>query len=545
MATKRGPTTSVDLRRQRRRVWIGTTLLGTAASGIAIHFYSRFEWPWLALGWLALVPWLAAVDHLASWRAALAAGYLMSCAFAWALFPWFPALLSDYGGYSPVMAMSVFLIAAPLLQPQFVFFALARHAARGVPPGWLLRAVAGAGVYVGAEWLLFKTMGDTLGHAQFGASWIRQSAEIFGAHGITWAMILFNEGALAAVRAVAGGREVRARLLAAAAFCLALLAALNAYGALRVAQIDAEPAGVPLRVVALQANIGHYDRLREEVGTYEAVRRVLDAHFSMSDEALRQSPADLVLWPETVYPTTFGSPLSDDGAAFDRTIGAFVRDQQVPLIFGAFDRDAAGQYNAAILLEPDGTGVSFEVYRKMRLFPLTEYLPSFLERPWVRRLLPWAGTWLPGTEIGLFTLRYGPETTVATPLICYDAIDPRIAIEAVRRGAELLVTMSNDSWFPYAGVRELILVVSAFRSIETRRPQVRATPTGISAVIDATGRLVQVVEADRRGTLVADIAPRRGAATPMVRWGEWFPPAALIVGVLAIARSRQLAKRRG
>ena len=70
----------------------------------------------------------------------------------------------------------------------------------------------------------------------------------------------------------------------------------------------------------VQADISHYDRLRAEVGTFQAVRTIVDAHFALSAEALRRADLDFLVWPETVYPTTFGAPKSEDGAAFDRAV---------------------------------------------------------------------------------------------------------------------------------------------------------------------------------------------------------------------------------
>ena len=82
------------------------------------------------------------------------------------------------------------------------------------------------------------------------------------------------------------------------------------------------------------------------------------------------------------------------------------------------------------------------------LFPLTEYVPEVMDTPWVRGLLPWLGTWKrgPGPQALDFPLRGGRVLKVA-PLICYEAIFPGYVAEAVRKGAELIVTISNDSWF--------------------------------------------------------------------------------------------------
>ena len=230
-----------------------------------------------------------------------------------------------------------------------------------------------------------------------------------------------------------------------------------------------------------------------ELGTFEAVRRILDAHFALSNKALARATLDFLVWPETVYPTTFGSPKSEAGAAFDREIAGFVTSTGVPLVFGAYDAEAGDEFNAAIFLQPaKDNSVTFDAYRKASLFPLTERVPALFESDLIRSWLPWLGTWKPGkgpTVLPL-TLR-GGRTVLVAPLICYDAVDPALAAAAVRRGAELIVTLSNDFWFRYGPAPHAHLVSAAFRSIETRRPQLRATNTGISGVITATGEIPQ------------------------------------------------------
>src|SRR5262249_6839897 len=163
------------------------------------------------------------------------------------------------------------------------------------------------------------------------------------------------------------------------------------------------------------------------------------------DELLAQRSIDVLVWPETVYPTTFGSPKSPDGAAFDREIERFVVHAGVPLVFGAYDADGADEFNAAFVVHPGSADRA--VYRKASLCPLTEHVPPFLESGVVRRWLPWLGTWKPGTGPRVLDVRLRDGRTLrVAPLICYDALDPRLAVGAVRAGAELIVTLSNDSW---------------------------------------------------------------------------------------------------
>jgi apolipoprotein N-acyltransferase len=230
-----------------------------------------------------------------------------------------------------------------------------------------------------------------------------------------------------------------------------------------------------------------------------------------------------------VYPTTFGSPKSEDGAAFDREIAGFAAATGVPLVFGAYDAEAGTEYNAAILLEPDGPGrVRFASYRKAALFPFTERIPAWLDSGWLRAALPWAGTGSPGDGDKVLPLGLGGRSVRVAPLICYDALDPALARAAFAAGAELLVTLSNDSWFAHGAGPRLHLAMAVFRSIETRRAQLRATPTGVSAVVLPTGEVVAALEVGARDVLVARVPLLGGPAGPFARFGDRLGPLALL-----------------
>jgi apolipoprotein N-acyltransferase len=285
----------------------------------------------------------------------------------------------------------------------------------------------------------------------------------------------------------------------------------------------------------VQSNIVDYERLRREKGAGTVVREVLDTHYAMSYDAVERQKAQALLWSETVYPTTFGQPKSEASAELDREILGIVNAAGVPLVFGTYDRDrdrdrdrdpdgAGGEYNAAAFVAP-GMGL-VGVYRKTRLFPFTKALPAWLDgplQPLVRRWLPWAGTWRPGTGARVFPLRLadGREIPVL-PLLCQDDVDTGLAIDGARLGARVILTMSNDSWFTeHAQGAQLHLAVAAFCSIETRLPQFRVTSNGYSAVIDARGEVLAGTRHGERTLVVGELPVRDPSRTLIVAWGDW------------------------
>ncbi|MBL8245479.1 MAG: apolipoprotein N-acyltransferase, partial [Rhodanobacteraceae bacterium] len=515
---------------------------GIAASGVLLGLYAQggLAWP---LGFLALLPWLLALERTRTALGALASGWLMTVAFVAAVLPWFGAAVGHYTGIGTLPALLVLLLLAPLLQPQLLVFALVRHGVNR-RHGRALAALAGASAWVGCEWLLPKLLGDTLGHGLAPAVWLRQVADLGGAALLTLLLLLVNEAlALAATRWRAGWRGWLGPLAIAAA----LPACMAGYGLWRLAALDAYLAAPApeLRIGMIQSGIVDYERRRQEVGAYAVVREVLDTHFGLSRAAIEHHGVDALLWSETVYPTPFGHPRSEDGAALDREIVDFVSTAGVPLVFGTYDVDGAGEYNAAAFVEPQSGLLGY--YRKTHPFPLTEYVPGWLDSAWLRRLLPWAGSWQPGNGARVFPLRAadGRELNVL-PLICLDDVRPQLAIDGARLGAQAIVGLSNDSWFSTQPIgARLHLAVAAFRSVETRLPQLRVTSNGLTAFVDPSGEVLVSTAMGDQAVLAGAVPVRDPPPTLMLRWGDWVGRAGLVLlALLALAAIRRAIRAR-
>ncbi len=494
------------------------------------------------LGFVALVPWLLLLDTQRGWLRALLQGWAMALAFTLAAFAWFGTAIGSYSQAGAGVGLAVLLLAAPLFQPQFIAFALVRHAAsRG--HGRLLAALAAASAWVATEWLFPKTLGDTLGYGLYPSTLLRQAADVGGTAGLTFLLLLANEGVAAALARRAQGVRAVAKPLVLTALLPALLAAYG-YAVLftdvfkpapaETAEARSTTADKPLRMGLVQSNIIGYDQLRKEKGAEAVLHDILDTHFAMTYAAVEKQKADAVLWSETVYPLTFGHPKTEAAREFDSAIIEVVNAAKVPFIFGTYDVDAEGEYNAAAFVTPGRGLLGF--YRKTRLFPFTESVPAWLDNATVRGWLPWLGTWRPGNGARVFPL-YVPDgrEIPVLPLICLDDVDTSLAIEGARQGARAIVTMSNDSWFTDAPLgAEMHRAAAAFRSIETRLPQFRVTNNGYSAIFDAQGRVLADSRMGERTLLVGDVPVGAPHVTLMVAWGDWVGAVASVFLVLLL-----------
>lgn len=495
--------------------WLRSGLGHWVLSGVLLALYAQGPGLW-GLGPVALLPWLIHLNHATSLRRALLQGWLFSVLLCAACLSWFGVAIGHYTSWGSAGGFVALLLAAPLLQQQALVFALVRYGVRQ-RHGATLGAWAGAAAWVATEWAWPKLLGDTLGHGLAPALLLRQAADLGGAAGLTLMLLLSNE----ALAAAWGQRKAAAaRWLKPLGWATLGPAVLSAYGAV-VLMTWAPPPGPPLRMALVQTNITDYEGLREQHGSYAVVRQVLETHFAMSYDAVEHQGAQAVLWTETAYPTTLGQAKSEVGAELDQEILATIQAAGVPFVLGTYERDAQGEYNAAAFVNPDTGLLGF--YRKTRLFFLTETVPAWADGTLLKSALPWAGHWQAGNGARVFPLRLkdGREVPVL-PLICLDDVDTGMALQGARQGAQALLTLSNDSWFRGApqGAR-LHQAVALFRSIETRLPQFRVTPSGYSAVIDPLGRVVASAGFGERALVVGEVAVGPAPLTLMLAWGDW------------------------
>jgi apolipoprotein N-acyltransferase len=141
-------------------------------------------------------------------------------------------------------------------------------------------------------------------------------------------------------------------------------------------------------------------------------------------------------------------------------------------------------YNAALLFEK---GQNTAVYRKLHLVPLTEYFPYKKQFPSIYKWLENADThfWEKGDEQTVFK---GQGFTFSAP-ICFEDTFGYLSRNFVRRGADILVNLSNDAWSKSLPAQYQHLTMAVFRAVENYRPMVRSTSTGQTCAIDPNGRI--------------------------------------------------------
>lgn len=543
------------------RPWAPRAL--TLLSGLLI-VASFPPWNLSFLIWVALVPWLLALRSSRGWRPALIQGLWLGVTMCLLGFSWVVYVLHQFGGLPWPVAFVGWLLFSVGGQPQFVIYAALRARLKdfGTPArgaGLALFSLTSALAYAGLDWALPKLFVDTLGHSLFNAPVLRQAADLGTATLLTALIYLVNETLAEGIARVRERKEPSlwpsiSAMAPLAALTTALFAATWLYGSSRLAEIRGFQQKPLLFVqgAAVQGNIGDFDKIASERGVRGAAEKVLGTYLGMSEQALSLGDKpDFLVWPETAYPSTFRTPHTSSELERDQKVEAFVRGARVPLLFGGYDRFEKKDYNALFLLSPiadrglAGTA-DLQIYRKNVLLLFGEYIPGSEQIKFLQDQFPQVGNFGRGIgpDVLSIPVERAPGGVVKTsPVICYEALFPEYAVGGARKGSQLILNITNDSWFGSFGEPELHQALVAFRSIETRLPQLRATNTGISSLVLPDGEITLATPKDSAEILNARIPILEPVPTLVKRFGDWFGIFAFFSGWLGLGAIAVLGRR--
>ena len=449
-------------------------------------------WPALFVGWPLLL-WL--IDGAETPRRAALVGWLAGLGFFVTGLYWIGAAFlveaSKVWWYAPVMPLAVFALCALLA----AFWAGAFWAARRVwPQGWR-RAVVLALAMTAAEVARGSVLTGFPWAAQAHA-WVETPVMQLAA--LTGACALSGLTVLAAALAGAGGW--RAPLAATLAVALGW-----GWGAARLASAPADADGPLIRLV--QPNVGQRDKWADD-----NARPIFEGLLALSaapGTASGQAPPALVVWPEVAVTFLF------DESAQAQAMAAAALPPGAALAVGAVRRSGGRLHNSLLFYGADGAPLG--AYDKRHLAPFGEYVPYvwLLGALGIGTLGDGLSGFAPGETAGPFAL---PGLPPLAPLICYEIVFPG-EVAAAARGADWMLQVTNDAWFGDSGGPRQHLAQARVRAIEQGLPVARAANTGVSAMIDAYGRIRASLALGARGALDSPL-PAPAPRTPFARIGD-------------------------
>jgi apolipoprotein N-acyltransferase len=494
--------------------WAEAAVACGAGFGLGWSFVDFRYW---LLPWVAVAP-LIALAETATPRRAFLRGWLagvvgIACAFAWLVYAF-----QVFGGFALPTALALFVAPVGWMGLQIGCFC-------GLLAwlGPLQLGLAAPLTFTVVEFLFPTLFPWRIAHTQWTVVLLLQSGEIAGPYLLGFAMVWVNAGLVRVVR----DRDPRPLVAA-----LVLVATLVVAGHWRMAAIEAARASAPLlRVGVVQGNIGV-----ERKGDRTFFRRNLEDYRRLSRDLA--ADVDLLVWPETVAQHPIDARVRlppEDEHPFP--------SPPRPLVFGglAIGDGPEGRrlYNSAFLT--DRQGAILGRYDKRILVPFGEYLPFATRFPWLRRVSPATGRFSPGDEPTVLVTDDGVRLG---PLICYEDVIPGPAREAVRRGALLLLNLTNDAWYGESAEPYQHQALALWRAIEMRRDFIRATNTGLTAAISATGAILAELPIFVAAGQQIDVRLLR-TSTFYAAWGDVFAWAMVLTWLLAAWNAERGMAREG
>ena len=451
------------------------------------------------LAWIAMVPLFFAVEGQKPFKAFLSS-YLTGFLFFlgtvyWLIHVTLPGMIVVVSYLALYFGFFGLITASRTSNKDFLIFA---------PAAWVALELARAHFLTGFGWAL-------LGHSQSYTPVIIQIADITGAYGVSFLVVLVNAAIFLAIKNFKTKDLAVVYIMIASFFVFISLS----YGIYRLNNIFT---GNKLRVAIIQGNI---PQARKWSPNYR--EEILNKYEALTNEAAEKK-VDLIIWPETSVPGF----LETEHDLLER-VEALAVKTDTPVLVGAPREDAGSKdayYNSAILFSKKG--VILGRYDKIHLVPFGEYVPF-------RRLLSFVENFAPSpigdfaagkdyTILKFFIERNARESGYAlrmlknvrfSGLICFEDIFPGLAREFVKRGALFLVNMTNDAWFSNTAAPYQHAQASVFRAVENRVNVVRATNTGLSCFIDQKGHITDPVEKEGKNLFVDGFSIHEITLTPV------------------------------
>ena len=451
--------------------WIGAALTGAL---LAVAF-PPLEWAGTA--WVALVPLILAVRDMRP-RRALALGLFGGAVF------WIPSIfwlrhVSLPGAVGLALYCALYVMVFALL--------ISTWCRRfGVERWWmnLGLVVVSAAAWVALEYIrsIFGTgfAWNHLGASQYQNIYLIQAARWGGVYAVSAVVVAVNAAAALTLLQYMdqGGRWKRPHpeLMLAALILAAVM--LDGKYSLRMPA----PPSQPLRVALIQPNIPQAHFYMPE--QFPVIRNTLR---QLSKDAMIGGLPDLLIWSETADPEELRNSPDAYALAYELVTNG------VPLLAGSIDTewtdDGPIYYNCTFLV--DAAGKIVQGYDKRHLVPFGEYVPLRNIFPFLKAVTPIQDSFTPGTTSTVF--RLDQPSVAFSVLICFEDTVASLSRESVRNGARLLINQTNDAWFEPSCASKQQMIQCVFRCVENNVPAVRCGNTGVSCVIDRSGRVIAML----------------------------------------------------
>ncbi len=487
-------------------------LLAAGSAGLLILAFPDFELWYLA--WFGLVPLMWAIDReQASTRRSFMLGWLFGIIFFFGTCWWLTFAPITYAAFPPILAYFLLFCVTVVAGVFPAIFAGVLSILLRKFGAWAF--LAAPFVWVFTEFLRYWITGNNwnaIGYSQAFSGYLDGLAPVGGVLLVSFYAVLISASILFSEKMRKGGWVFQrfVFILPGVIIVIPLWLSSAAYWNRPdpVTRFHDDPVRT---IVAIQPNVPMSGLTHEKRNEYRR-RHVDSAESALAEIAYPDGfhiRSTTVIFPES--PMNF---MYEDDPEFQKFISEFATRNNVSVLFNSAEPDTSnGKYfNSAVMVGADGNKA--EQYDKIYLLPFGEAVPSFLEG-----IVPgFVGNFSYGSEYDLLPL----GDAKAGVMICFESHFGQLSREYVRRGADVIIEMTNDGYLGPTPVLRQHLANAVFRAVETNRPVLRATNVGITAYINERGQIVDPAESYVENVRVWSVAKSDGGQTFYVKYGDWF-----------------------
>jgi apolipoprotein N-acyltransferase len=498
-----------------------------AVAGGILAFLGYAGFDQFYLEWICLVPILWAIREQSPVRAFFI-GWVAGIIGHGIGFYWIIYMFQQFAGLSwPPALLGLLLLAAANGIVFAVWAGVTRFITRGT--GWSVIWISPV-VWTALEKFWPEIFPNYLGASQYKMTLLTQVADVTGILGVTFLVVYVNSLIYAVIERRMERQRFSWRPVAIFATVFALVLS---YGAVRIHGVDKSVSiAEKLTIGLIQINQGAREK-------HEDRESFLREHQEMSRKIIAENKLDLIVWPENILTVNL---TSREGQLQPDTLG----NLHTPILFGAIMRinhhDGTHIYTSSVLANEMSQILG--TYDKMVLVPFGEFIPFGETFPMLYSWSPYSSRLWSGENVE--PLMLGKHMLSVS--ICYEDIFPG-QIRMLMNGGqdhripEAMFNLTDDSWYGNTVEPMEHMALASFRAIEHRRPLVRSTTTGISAIVDPAGRFTHRTGQWRKETLVGRIPMMQGR-TAYAMLGDWIGWLCAILALLSIGRTYQLTGHR-
>lgn len=280
--------------------------------------------------------------------------------------------------------------------------------------------------------------------------------------------------------------------------------------------------GIRFRAAVLQGDIPQCRGASDEEAKYaldkylKMSEKVIRKHEKMKDEAIKRnmilsqsnsgkyisvddldkiSALDIIIWPETAVPLPYRSShyMCMD---YRFRLDGLIKKYKIPFLIGSIDfsdypvgpNGEYAHYNSALFINRKGELA--DSFAKVHIVPFGEFVPFSDTFPFLERMIGMGRNLSRGKDFHPIEIAPGVRAGVG---ICFEDVFPYVARNETKEGANLLVVITNDAWYPTSSEPEQHLANSVFRAVENRRPMIRCGNNSATCLISPTGLITDSI----------------------------------------------------